>query len=396
MIDPLTAIGGLAAVLQLSSAAAKVVDALCKFAEDARFARAEIQRFAGQVRTFCHIITIARNNLRRYCREFSKSPLVKYISKHNVLDSICSEAAAVEQHIWDIDLEVAKLESQSALWASIKWVFKRSSILELSPEMQSLMASLNLLQSTAMLDAALRSGKDSRREARSLRREIKSLVKTVDQSQLQLSNRRQRAERPPDLNYVRHDALIELAESMRKHNTVPESPGSSSPLSSSNDFGAPQIPPGSNSKVLHVRAEDLTESVTGWVREPTGTFRGTTAYLAENLDGNIISASRASELGFDIVEPPPGRDDGGGGQVTFFQFDDAGESPVRSIGRAVIHWRKFQHHDARYPTLTLTCDVCENTSVGLILGRPFLEEMARQWRKRVPSANVSNFGFFFQ
>ncbi|KAK4238282.1 hypothetical protein C8A03DRAFT_15257 [Achaetomium macrosporum] len=430
MAEVLAIVGGLAAFVQLSSTAARVARILLRFAMNAGAVSAQVKHFAHQVQTFSATVELARGHLHGYCTAHPKSPLVIHISSHKVLDNVLSEAQAIEDHLWDVYRQAKKLNSRSVIWASIKWSLKRSSILELSPEMQSLLISLNVLQSTVLLDLALRSpaSDDSRRECEHLRGVIKALLKTLKHLHSQLFEHHQRDEtrlyESLSLDYMRHGPLIELAESMCKHGTVPDPPRSS-PSTSQHGIGDPRAPPegpngsqGSGSmtartttssvpfrmessvprrrrvrrsrpppppeprpvdKTLRVREGDLNRSIAGYVREPTGTFRYTTAYVAENLDGNIISSSRASELG--LVVGPPGED----GDVRF-KFDTG--QPVHSIGRAVVQWRKSKHSDARYPTLTVTCDVCENTSVGLILGRPFLEEQARWWRRRNQSTSI--------
>jgi hypothetical protein len=77
-----------------------------------------------------------------------------------VLKNIGTEAMAVQAHLRQIQHQVVGLRSSVTLWASVKWSFKKSSILELSPEMESVKTSLSLVITTAHFEAAMARYKD--------------------------------------------------------------------------------------------------------------------------------------------------------------------------------------------------------------------------------------------
>jgi hypothetical protein len=160
MAEVLAITGGLAAALQLSSCAKKFATALYRFADDAGTAGLEVERFANQVRSFSETVTVAHGTLSHFCSENPRSPVVVYISSNDVLKNIGTEAMAVQAHLRQIQHQVVGLRSSVTLWASVKWSFKKSSILELSPEMESVKTSLILVITTAHFEVAMARYKD--------------------------------------------------------------------------------------------------------------------------------------------------------------------------------------------------------------------------------------------
>ncbi len=144
-MDPFTIISGLAAVLQLCGTARAVVKVAHRFSRNAGGASADVRRFAIQVQIFSDVVEAAEFSLQSYCTKNQKSPLVVFIHSRGILDNIGEEAKAVQEHLRDIRARVRSLGSSSILWASIKWTWNKSSILELVPEMESVKGSLNLL-----------------------------------------------------------------------------------------------------------------------------------------------------------------------------------------------------------------------------------------------------------
>lgn len=152
MAEFLAIAGGMAAVVQLAGTGRRFFKTLHRFAMNAGSAGAEVERFANQVRTFSDAVELAEQTLSTYCREHPKSPLVAYIWRRKILANIDSEARAVRLHLRDIQARVVNMESRSVLWASLKWTINKSSILELSPEMESVKTSLGLLMATAQFE----------------------------------------------------------------------------------------------------------------------------------------------------------------------------------------------------------------------------------------------------
>jgi hypothetical protein len=145
MAEVLAITGGLAAALQLSSGAKKFATTLYRFARDAGLAGREVERFANQVQSFSDTVGLAHGTLSQFCSENPTSRVVVFISSKNVLKNIGTEAMAVRAHLRQIQHQVIGLRSTVTLWASFKWSIKKSSILELTPEMESVKTSLGLV-----------------------------------------------------------------------------------------------------------------------------------------------------------------------------------------------------------------------------------------------------------
>ncbi|KAH6842896.1 hypothetical protein B0I37DRAFT_418043 [Chaetomium sp. MPI-CAGE-AT-0009] len=132
MAEFLAVTGGLAAVVQLAVSGRDLAKTLYRFAVDTGAAAAEVERFANQN---------------------PESPVVAFIKNSQVLENIYSEASTVRAHLRAIRDQVIDMKSRWVLWASIKWNFKKLSILELSPEMESVKTSLCLLMASTNLEA---------------------------------------------------------------------------------------------------------------------------------------------------------------------------------------------------------------------------------------------------
>lgn len=151
--------GALEEVVWLCGSARKLSKVLYKFARDAGIVADEVERFANQVRSFSDTIATAELSLTHYCEENLASRVVSFLSSRNVLESIAHEAASVEEHLFAIqDTVEGLLQSRPILWASIKWSWKKSSILELAPEMESVKSSLQLLIVITQFEAFVNSG----------------------------------------------------------------------------------------------------------------------------------------------------------------------------------------------------------------------------------------------
>jgi hypothetical protein len=128
-----------------------------------------------------------------------------------------------------------------------------------------------------------------------------------------------------------------------------------------------------NNRTLRFRKEEVEESIDGYVGNRRTVLRHTTASLVGALEGNIISIGKARELDLKIEHVEPNR-------TALFDFGTGRHE--RSIGKVVLQWHPSSPEtNPRLSPLTVTCDVCENSTVGLILGKPFVEERARRWRR---------------
>ncbi|AEO56580.1 hypothetical protein MYCTH_2301673 [Thermothelomyces thermophilus ATCC 42464] len=135
-------------------------------------------------------------------------------------------------------------------------------------------------------------------------------------------------------------------------------------------------------RVLRYRDGLVDGSISGYVKSARGSssprhWHDVAAVVAGGLDANVISLRRARELKLEVEPPRAGEE---GAAAASFDFG-TGAPPERSIGTAVFVFKTLSHFNPRHPVITVTCDVCENSPVGLILGKPFVEERERRWSK---------------
>ncbi|KAK3297302.1 uncharacterized protein B0H64DRAFT_372689 [Chaetomium fimeti] len=153
MAELIAIAGGIAAIVQLAGTGRRLCKILHQFATDAGAAGVEVRRFANQVRTFSDSIELAERTLFIYCRDHRTSRLVADMEERNILANIDYEAETVRAHLRAIRDRVLNMKSRSVLWATIKWRFNKASILELSPEMESVKTNLNLIIATTQFEA---------------------------------------------------------------------------------------------------------------------------------------------------------------------------------------------------------------------------------------------------
>jgi hypothetical protein len=156
-MEALAIIGGAAALIQLASSGGWFARGLYRFAKDAGAAAAEIERFGNQVQASAGTIEVALIVLNRYCAEHPSSALVSYIATRQVLIDIDTGARLVLAHMESITFQVNSIASRSTFWTNIRWTFKRTSILDLCPEIERVKSSLILLMMTVQFDALVSS-----------------------------------------------------------------------------------------------------------------------------------------------------------------------------------------------------------------------------------------------
>lgn len=144
--------------------------------------------------------------------------------------------------------------------------------------------------------------------------------------------------------------------------------------------GATSMPNPANSRPAGktLRFDDLYveyESIAGFISAPSLRSRQchVTAKLWRDEEINIISIGKARSLGLDVELVDQSE------SVTV-SFGTA--YPQRSIGKATFLWSKSAHRSARFPPLTVECEVFEIFQEELVLGRPFLEERKNRWMSR--------------
>lgn len=144
----------IAALLQLAKYGMDIASAFYSTAKSAGAARRDLKRLAHRIQFFSDTVRVTRDVLKRHCAEYPESRVVLFIKHHDVLGSVKRGSRLLKVHLKDSKDRLEAVYSSSALWMSIKWVFKRSSFLELLPELDGFQAALHLLVAVAHLEAS--------------------------------------------------------------------------------------------------------------------------------------------------------------------------------------------------------------------------------------------------
>ncbi len=149
----LAAPAAIAALLQLADYGTRLASTLYRTAQSAAAAEQELDSLARRILFFSTSVRVARTALNRHCAEYPTSPVVLFIEHHRVLRDVKRGSKFIRRRLADAENRLRGIHSNSALWMKIKWVLKRSSFLELLPELDGFQANLNLLVSVASLEA---------------------------------------------------------------------------------------------------------------------------------------------------------------------------------------------------------------------------------------------------
>ena len=153
MAEVLAIPAALAAVLQLAEYGRHFSKVLYRFSRNASTAKEDVKRFASQVQTFSDTIDLAQVSLDRHFAAYAESPIIAYISRRPVLHNIAQQALQIFDRFQNSRDLVRTIDSGFGFWASIKWSLRKTTVLELFPEMETVKSSLLMLMSTAHLES---------------------------------------------------------------------------------------------------------------------------------------------------------------------------------------------------------------------------------------------------
>ncbi|KAL2022869.1 hypothetical protein VTK56DRAFT_4400 [Thermocarpiscus australiensis] len=307
-----------AAVVQLASYGSAFATTLYQFAQDAPAAREEIEGLANRVRSFSSTIRVARDSLSRHWREYPESDVARFAHRNRVVKMIKHCSKLLRRRLRHVEDKLESMRSRSTLWTSIKWALNKSSILSrwMLLEMQGLEADLNLLMTTANMEAlsALRrqmsptasetERRALRKEMRSLRHAVKDLVETISRLQLQLDELGRPG--PGHENsrvsgksfQSRHAVFIELGRSMYKHGVPPDIPPTT-PEPSERDSREERFQSGQSAPDGKMSAASSPSTPDHPDRASSGSVEG-----ASSRDGEDSSRNENSHLHWDSPLAP--------------------------------------------------------------------------------------------
>lgn len=153
MAEILALPASIAAVMQLADYGWRFAKVLHQFARNTHMAIEELNHFAIQVQSFSDSVGAAQASLHRHFTKYADSPFMAYLLRNRVLENISQDSDFIRRCLRDAKKDVLSMNSKYLLWMSIRWSFKKASILTLQPQMESLKTTLGLLLATAQLDA---------------------------------------------------------------------------------------------------------------------------------------------------------------------------------------------------------------------------------------------------
>ncbi|KAI3545285.1 hypothetical protein CABS03_04009 [Colletotrichum abscissum] len=162
MAEILGIVANVAALIQLAHYGEKFAKALLNFSKQNSSPRKEVDRCASQAQDFSDCINMTHFTLERHFANFTKSPLLQYLSSQGILDRILNRSKSIE---WQLDKATIRVRSLlgggNAVFNFLKWWYQKDSILDLFPEMNSVKISLQLLVSATQLEVLDMECKDS-------------------------------------------------------------------------------------------------------------------------------------------------------------------------------------------------------------------------------------------
>ncbi|KAK1961837.1 hypothetical protein LY78DRAFT_644127 [Colletotrichum sublineola] len=406
MAEVLGIIGSCVAIAQLVGYGQKFARELRQFSKCAGSPTEQLQRHARQAGLFWRSIGAANVALNLHCAQHDDSAVLKYAVKNRLFERIDTEATFVKRQLSDAIKHLENLSgSKITVIRFLRWRQYKDSILVPFPEMDLVQNCLQMVMTSAQLEAcslqtrnlppeAHEERKWLREENRFLKTLLVGHLRTIQrlEAQLEKTHQYRHQERPSPFSGVSSrvgfEVLIELGESIVETGHVPETPRVS--LSSSESFLDTMTPQShsrtstqlslpqtcsddthnnkdtsegsADNRTLTVDPSMATDSVSGYVTSYAGTARHVTAIVLEHLEGNIISIAEASRL--DLNDKPQTDE-----EVVNVVLGNA--KPMRTIGKVVIVWKRSERDVGPQRTITLQCYVVEHCRPSLILGKEF-------------------------
>jgi hypothetical protein len=142
----LTALGGVAI------AATKFAIVLQEVANDVRSAKEEIVNFLVVIKSFETLIGLARISLDRQFKKQNQSPVICYINDFNVMDDLVEQSKSVKRYMKKTTPKMKRLPSNIDFFTSFKWAMRKSKILALGPQMESVKTSLIIIMAIVKME----------------------------------------------------------------------------------------------------------------------------------------------------------------------------------------------------------------------------------------------------
>ncbi len=152
MAEILAVSGALAVIVQLAEYGMKFSKIMIQFSHQVGSAYDEIENFALQVQMFSQVIGLARVTLLDHCSEVRESKVIRDIGKNQVLDGLAEQSRNVEKRLRVARRRVLAMKSKCRPLTVLKWILGKEYILKLSPDMESVKSTVDLLLSMVLLE----------------------------------------------------------------------------------------------------------------------------------------------------------------------------------------------------------------------------------------------------
>lgn len=143
----------LVAFVGIAGTAAKLSKSLYRTARSASSARKDIETLSMHIEAFSSVVMAAYVSLKHYSHEQARSTVVDYVEEHQVLETLRVQSEHVTQRIKKLRPQIKAIPSSISILAKAKWLFQKSEVLALYPEMESVKTNLILLLNTLRLGA---------------------------------------------------------------------------------------------------------------------------------------------------------------------------------------------------------------------------------------------------
>jgi len=151
------AIVGLVASLVALEAAAesawKISKKMIRLARKLRAAKKEIKEFASEIKTFSLVIGAARFTLHCHCNgNSSRSDVLTHIGNEQIFELLVEQFDLIMDNIEGLWPRLESLESNLSFITRLKWLTRQKYVEALTPKMNSVKTSLELVVSLVAYD----------------------------------------------------------------------------------------------------------------------------------------------------------------------------------------------------------------------------------------------------
>ncbi|KAG4435996.1 hypothetical protein IFR05_008538 [Cadophora sp. M221] len=143
-------IAGLAAsviaITAAASTALKISKRMYGMARQVNAAADEIEIFAHDMRLFNTSVELGLRSVNRLCTKLKpSSEMYQYLQREEVMRHLAKSSKLIGKRMDEVWDTAASLQSKRKLVTHVKWVFKKTDVLALRPEMESLKSNLQLI-----------------------------------------------------------------------------------------------------------------------------------------------------------------------------------------------------------------------------------------------------------